>query len=107
MKYFGVPIINNNFVDSLLKSNFNVADSIIRYEDSSIRVKADWSISDTINLATEIYRLSTDRFWSNSEFYTYDPATQLVDRFDPLVIGHDMSHNGLRSNLSFLLRIIV
>jgi iron complex outermembrane recepter protein len=103
MKYFGVPIINNNFVDSLLKSNFNVADSIIRYEDSSIRVKADWSISDTINLATEIYRLSTDRFWSNSEFYTYDPATQLVDRFDPLVIGHDMSHNGLRSNLSFLL----
>lgn len=101
MKYFGVPIINNNFVDSLLESNFNVADSIIRYEDSSIRLKADWSVNDRTNLATEIYRLSTDRYWSNSEFYSYDPTTQLVDRFDPLVIGHDMNHNGLRSNLSF------
>ncbi len=103
MKYFGSPIINNSFVDALLESNFNVADSIISYEDSSVRVKADWSVSDTTNLVTEIYRLSTDRYWSNSEFYTYDPATQLVNRFDPLVIGHDMSHNGLRSNLSFKL----
>ncbi|PCJ42234.1 MAG: membrane receptor protein [SAR86 cluster bacterium] len=100
MKYFGVPIANGNFIPSLLESNFNVADAIVSYEDDSIRVKADWSISDDTNLQTEIYRLSTDRYWSNTEFYEYDDTTEIVTRWDPLVIGHDMTHNGLRSNLS-------
>ncbi len=98
MKYFGVPIANGDFIPALLESNFNVADAIVSYEDDAIRIKADWDIADDQNLQTEVFRLSTDRSWSNSEFYTYDNSTGMVDRFDPLVIGHDMSHNGLRSN---------
>jgi iron complex outermembrane receptor protein len=98
MKYFGVPIANGDFIPALLESNFNVADAIVSYEDDAIRIKADWDIAANQSLQTEVYRLSTDRYWSNTEFYTYDDTTGMVDRWDPLVIGHNMTHSGLRSN---------
>ena len=102
MEYFGSPLINGRFVDALLEQNFNVADAEIRYQDDSFRIGADWRISDTLSLQSEIFRLSTDRFWKNSEYYSYDPVSLTVDRFDPLVIGHDMDHNGIRTSLSIM-----
>ena len=101
MKYFGIPILNGDFNRDFLESNFNVGDADIRYEDDSVRIKADWRVSDDSSLQVELYRLTTDRWWSNSEYYEYNPTTMLLDRYDPLVIGHDMEHNGLRSNYSF------
>lgn len=99
MRYFGIPVANGDFVREFVGSNFNVADAEVRYEDDSIRVRADWRASDTMSLQAELFRLSTDRWWSNSEYYSYDATTRLVDRFDPLVIGHDMEHTGVRANL--------
>ena len=100
MKYFGAPLANFGFLDLLTEQNFNVADAEIRYQDDAVRLRADWRISDTLDLQTEVFRLSTDRFWKNTEYYSYDAVSQTVDRFDPLVIGHDMDHNGIRASLS-------
>ena len=97
MRYFGVPVVNGDFFDRFVESNFNVSDSEIRYEDDSIRLKADWQASDNVALQAELYRLSTERFWKNSEYYFYDDTAQLVERWDPLMIGHDMDHNGARA----------
>jgi iron complex outermembrane receptor protein len=101
MRYFGIPVVDGELFDAFVESNFNVADSEIRYEDDSVRLKADWQASAAVGLQAELYRLSTERFWKNSEYYFYDPATRLLDRFDPLVIGHDMEHTGARVNVSF------
>jgi iron complex outermembrane receptor protein len=101
MKYFGVPVVNGDFFGDFVESNFNVADAEIRYEDDSVRLKADWQASDNVSLEAELFQLSTERFWKNSEYYSFDTTTRLVDRFDPLVIGHDMDHTGARANLVF------
>jgi iron complex outermembrane receptor protein len=101
MRYFGIPVVNGDFFEPFLESNFNVADSEIHYQDDSFRFKADWQASDTVALQTELYRLSTERIWKNSEYYFYDTDSELLERWDPLMIGHNMDHTGARANLVF------
>ena len=101
MRYFGIPVVNGDFFEPFLESNFNVADSELRFEDDSLRLKADWQLYDAVSLQAELYRLSTERFWKNSEYYFYDDASRLLERWDPLVLGHHMQHNGARANLVF------
>ena len=101
MRYFGIPVVNGDFFEPFLEANFNVADSELHFEDDSVRLKADWRATDTVSLQAELYRLSTQRFWKNSEYYFYDDTSRLLERWDPLVLGHNMDHNGARANLVF------
>lgn len=101
MKYFGIPVVNGDFARQFLGDNFNVGDAEISYEDQAIRLKADWNISDAVSMQAEYYHLKTERFWKNAEFYSLDSSTGVIDRFDPLVILHDMEHDGLRINFVF------
>lgn len=101
MRYFGIPVVNGTFFEPFLESNFNVADSDIHYQDDSIRLEADWQASDYVALQVELYRLSTERLWRNSEYYSYDESSRILERWDPLRIGHDMDHTGARANLVF------
>ena len=98
MKYFGIPVVNGDFAHEYLESNFNVVDAEISYEDQAIRLKSDWTISGAVSMQAEYYHLETERLWKNAEFYSLDSSTGLIDRFDPLVILHDMEHDGLRVN---------
>ncbi|MBT5032010.1 MAG: TonB-dependent receptor plug domain-containing protein, partial [Proteobacteria bacterium] len=98
MKYFGIPVVDGDFAKQFLETNFNVGDAEVRYEDMAVRLKMDWTISDALSLQAEAYHLETERYWRNSEFYSLDAQTGLVDRFDPLELGHDMEHDGLRAN---------
>jgi len=100
MKYFGTPIANGDFIDSLVGLNFNVGDAAITYEDSSFRIKADWNISAAANLQAEVYQLDSERYWRNAEGYVYDDTSMTVSRWDPLIIGHDVDHTGFRTNLT-------
>jgi iron complex outermembrane recepter protein len=101
MRYFGIPVVNGDFFEPFVEANFNVADSELRFEDDSVRLKADWQATDTVSLQAELYRLSTERFWKNSEYYFYDDTSRLLERWDPLVLGHNMDHDGARANLVF------
>jgi iron complex outermembrane recepter protein len=101
MRYFGIPNANGDFVRDFVGMNFNVSDSDVHYEDDSLRVKADWQASENFSLQAELYRLTSDRFWKNAEAYFYDDGSQLLERWDPLMIGHDMEHTGLRTNFLF------
>ncbi len=100
MRYFGIPNENGDFVRDFVGMNFNVSDSIVSYEDDSIRLKAEWQASDNVGLQAELYQLTSDRMWKNAEAY-FLVASDELERWDPLMIGHDMEHNGLRTNLSF------
>lgn len=101
MQYFGIPVVDGDFASGLDDANFNVGDADVSYQDQAFRLKADWAISESISMVSEAYHLKTKRFWKNAEFYSLDSTTGLVDRFDPLVIGHDMEHDGLRVNFVF------
>jgi iron complex outermembrane receptor protein len=48
-----------------------------------------------------VFQLTSDRLWKNAEAYFYDDGTQELERWDPLMIGHDMEQTGLRTNFSF------
>lgn len=101
MRYFGIPNANGDFVRDFVGINFNVSDGEVHYEDDSIRLRAEWQASDTFGVQADLFQLTTDRFWKNTEAYFYDDAAQLVERWDPLVLGHDMEHTGLRTSFSF------
>ena len=100
MRYFGIPNENGDFVRDFVGMNFNVSDSVVSYEDDSIRLKAEWQASDNFGLEAELYQLTSDRMWKNAEAYFLVGPDEL-ERWDPLMIGHDMEHTGLRTNLSF------
>ena len=91
---------NGDFIDDFAESNFNVTDSELNYEDDSIRLEADWQASDALGLQAQLYQLTTDRLWRNAETYFLVGPNEL-ERGDPLELGHDMDHNGVRTNLSF------
>ena len=101
MRYFGIPNANGDFVRDFVGINFNVSDSVVHYEDDSIRLRADWEASDNFGVQVDLFQLTTDRMWKNTEAYFYDDGSQTVERWDPLMLGHDMAHNGLRTNFSF------
>jgi iron complex outermembrane receptor protein len=99
MRYFGAPAAQGDFLRDFVGLNLNVSDAEIRYEDDALRVRADWSASDTVTVDAEFYSLGSERFWKNAEWYVYDGGSQLVERYDPLILGHDMTHDGLRAKV--------
>lgn len=98
MRYFGTPLVDGDVPTELVTSNYDVNDGTIHYKDDSARIKADWSISERLSMQSELYRLGSDRFWKTLDFYEYDRAAATVTRSSPLVIGHDIEHDGFRTN---------
>lgn len=101
MPYSGTPLVDGGFPTELLKKNYDVSDGLIRHKEGAARIKADWNISERLSLQSELFRLESDRFWKALDWYRYDRAAGTVERRWPLVIAHDIEHNGFRSNLVF------
>lgn len=104
MLYSGTATKNGGFIKGLEYSNFQISDSKIRYQDESIRLKADWTISSEMSLQTELYHLESDRFWKVIENFSADDADDdsgPIKRGGPALLAHDLSQDGLRTNLNF------
>ncbi len=101
MRYFGIPLVNGAAPTELVTKNYDVNDGRIRYQDDSARIKADWNISERLSMQSELYRLNSDRFWKTLDYYQYDRAAATVRRESPLVIAHDIEHDGFRTNFVF------
>ena len=101
MRYSGTPLVDGDFPEELLERNYDVSDAAIRHKDSAARIKADWNISERLFMRSELYRLDSDRFWKTLDWYQYDRAAATVRRDSPLVIAHDVEHNGFRTNFTF------
>jgi iron complex outermembrane receptor protein len=95
-RYWGTPRINGAIPENLRYSNFNVTDSVIRYDDTWLRGRFEWRTTPQVVLRNETYRLTSDRHWRNLENYTYQPATGLVRRTSYLETGHDIEQVGNR-----------
>jgi iron complex outermembrane receptor protein len=114
MAYYGVPVaqrdgfygdfvpgtFSGDFVEDFAASNFNVGDADLSFEDDSLRVEADWRVSDTLSLRAQLFQLSSDRYWRNAETYFLE-GPNVIERGDPLELGHEIEHTGLRASALF------
>jgi len=80
MRYFGTPLINGKVPNSLRDKSYNVRDGKISYLDHWTQFKTEWNPTDWFQLRNVAYRITSDRHWRNVEGFTYNPATQMIDR---------------------------
>lgn len=101
LRYFGTPL-NNGAIDTRLRErNYNVSDSLIRWEDYWARLHAKWRPVPAVTLQNEVYFLTADRHWRNVENSTFLPATGLVDRTSYIEVSHDQDQIGNRFDARF------
>ena len=101
LRYFGIPIVDSDFNDDWVGLNLSPDDTRINYDDEITRLIADWAISDSVSVNAEVFALETDRYWQTVETYFYDDVSGLIDRWDPLIIRHEMEQTGGRVNFVF------
>ncbi|MCM8564426.1 TonB-dependent receptor [Thauera linaloolentis] len=95
-RYWGTPTLNGRVLSSLRDQNYNVRDSVIRYQDQRLRARAEWKANDWLTVRNEAHYFKADRHWKNIEAYSYDPASGTVARSDYLEITHDLEQKGNR-----------
>ena len=100
-RYFGTPLHNGVLDDRLRRTNFNVSDSVVQYDDRIWRAKLDYRASAGVRLRNETYHLTTDRHWRNTESYVFNTAGNRVNRGDYLEILHDQQQTGNRFDATF------
>ncbi len=100
-RYYGAPLINGRLDESLRFKNYNVGDSVIRYQDSFSQVKTEWQVTDAISVRNTLYYLDTARHWKNVENFTYSPTTGLINRSSYLEIFHNEQQLGDRMDATF------
>lgn len=101
MNYFGTPLINGHFKDSLRDKNYNVSNDKQHYNDQWTRLTSDWQISDNVSSNNELYYLKAQRRWQNAENYNFDRDTQQLSRSGYFGIGHTQEQIGDRQTFTF------
>ncbi|MBM3104597.1 TonB-dependent receptor [Pseudomonas sp. V1] len=101
MNYFGTPLIDGNYRDSLGKKNYNVQNDVQRYHDEWTRLNTDWTISDSISASNQLYYIKSRRHWRNAEDYTWNSGAGQLERASYLEIKHDQEQIGDRQSFSF------
>jgi iron complex outermembrane receptor protein len=95
-RYFGTPLRDGKFHDSLKRMNYNVADADVRYDDRIWRAKVEYDLGAGVQLRNETYYLTSKRHWRNAESYGFDAAGTSVIRQDYVEIFHDQEQIGNR-----------
>lgn len=94
MKYFGTPLVDGKPDPALAEKNYNVADSVMRFDDRWADLLVNWTPTDNLRVRSRFYNIDSDRHWRDVEAYTYNPATRLIDRSDATEIYHQQSQTG-------------
>ncbi|WP_418942151.1 TonB-dependent receptor [Pseudomonas putida] len=76
-QYFGTPLVNGHYQESIRDHNYNVDNAEVRYNDQSTRLVTDWVISDNLTASNQLYFLKAQRRWRNAESYTWLPGGQV------------------------------
>jgi iron complex outermembrane recepter protein len=76
---------------ALRKANFNVTDSVIDSDTQWLRSRVTYQLSDAVTLTNELSKYHSDRRFINAEIFTFNTASQLVDRTTG-IITHDIDY---------------
>jgi iron complex outermembrane receptor protein len=101
MRYFGTPLIDGRIDDRTKSLNYNVSDAAMRFKDNWTQLRAEWTPSEQISVRNALFRLDSNRLWRNAEIYTYDPASQSVERTSYTPIIHDQNQWGDTADVTF------
>ena len=105
--YFGTPLVPVSFATQPLNGvidsstglaidkrmrfvNYNVADYEIHSSQSWPQLLLKWTPSDNLTFQNFTYYFYAERRWRDAETYTFDPATQLIDR-DRFFVFHQQN----------------
>ncbi|MBC8997094.1 TonB-dependent receptor [Pseudomonas sp. N40(2020)] len=99
--YFGTPLINGHFKESLRNKNYNVRDDKQHYNDQWTRLTSDWQINDAVSASNELYYLKAQRRWQNAENFNFDAGSQQLSRSGYFGIGHKQEQVGDRQTFTF------
>lgn len=101
MNYFGTPLIDGRYRDSLRDKNYNLRNAVQRYNDEWTRLNSDWAINDNVSASNQLYYIKSRRHWRNAETYTWSSAQGQLLRGDYLEIKHDQEQIGDRQSFTF------
>lgn len=74
--------------ESIRDTNYNVRDGMMGSDSQWLRTRAEYQWSDRWRLTNELSFYNANRDWENSEDYTYNSGTGLLDR-TTTIITHD------------------
>lgn len=99
--WFGVPLIDGRLDSRNRHQNYNVADAIEKYRDRWTRLDAEWTPTSRLRLRNQVYFLDSRRHWRNTEAYSWNADTGLIDRDDYLEIAHRQEQVGNRFDVTW------
>lgn len=53
--YFGTPLVDGHYRESLRNRNYNVDNADVKYNDQITRLVSDWRISETLSASNQLY----------------------------------------------------
>ena len=92
--YFGAPLINGRLDERLVDANFNVVDDRLDMDARWTRARLEWTPSQAFSGRLVAFWNDEQRYWRNTEAYTFQPATATVRRADYLETIHDQALRG-------------
>lgn len=99
-RYFGTPLVNGHYRESLRQSNYDVDDAEVHYNDQITRLVSDWRINDALSASNQLYYIKSRRTWRNAESYRWQPGGWLL-RSDYWHIKHNEEQVGDRQSFTF------
>ncbi|MBN8945450.1 MAG: TonB-dependent receptor [Rhizobiales bacterium] len=100
MRYFGTPYRDGVLDTSIRRRNYNVSDSLIRFEDSWSQFKTEWTPSDALSFRNVLYYLTSRREWRNAETFFWNTGTNQVERSNYNHILQQQNQVGNRADLT-------
>lgn len=98
----GIVSANDGLVvdEALRDKNYNVEDGLMASKSYWLRTRIEYALTDRWQLANELGYYDADRRWRNSEDFSYNDATGLLDR-STTKIYHDHSFWSERAFASY------
>ncbi len=101
MRYFGVPLVNGQPLDALREKNYNVGDSMIKYDDRWTELSGEWTPNADTTVHSKLYYIHSKRHWYDAEDYQFNSGTGLIERSANTDIVHDQSQVGMTTDATF------
>lgn len=94
-RYRGTPVNNGVLDPRLRRTNFNVSDSDLTFDDHWYRFKAAYDVSDRVTLRNVAYYLTSERHFRDVQNFNYTPTGQ-IQRSRYVDIVHEQHQSGNR-----------
>lgn len=85
---------------AMRRVNFNVDDGDMGSDTVWLRARADYELTDNLHIVSDTSWYTSNRQWQDSDEYTFNAGTGLIDRYLSL-ITHDHQYWNQRLHLAF------